>query len=69
MFYGAMSKIDLAVLYAPELKPYVARRRLNKWIRRNETLFHELTVRGYTERLAMLTTGHVQLIVRHLGEP
>ncbi|NDV83356.1 DUF4248 domain-containing protein [Bacteroides sp. 51] len=64
-----MSKTELAVLYAPALKPYIARRRLNKWIRINEELLHELTAHGYTERLSMLTTAHVQLIVKYLGEP
>lgn len=69
LYYGAMSKTELAVLYAPELKPYIARRRLNKWIKRNEKLFCELKLRGYTERLTMLTTAHVQLVIRYLGEP
>jgi hypothetical protein len=30
VFYGAMSKTKLAMLYAPDLKPHVARKRLNK---------------------------------------
>lgn len=69
LYYGAMSKTELAMLYAPELKPYIARRRLNRWIRRNTALWIELTGKGYTERLRMLTTGQVRLIVRYLGEP
>ena len=69
LYYGAMSKTELAALYAPDLKPYIARRRLNKWIGKNEELLRELKTRGYTERLTMLTTAHVQLIIRYLGEP
>jgi hypothetical protein len=68
-FYGAMPKMELAMLYAPDLKPYVARKRLNKWIVRNGTLLRELHERGYTARLQQLTTAHVRLIVKHLGEP
>jgi hypothetical protein len=64
-----MSKTDLAQLYAPNLQPHVARKRLNKWIRKNEKLLLELQARGYTGRLQQLTTAHVRLIVKHLGEP
>jgi len=69
VFYSAMSKTELAMLYAPDLKPYIARRRLSKWIRINSELLGELKARGYTERLTMLTTAHVRLIVKYLGEP
>jgi hypothetical protein len=69
IFYGAMSKTDLAQLYGPNLKPYIARRRLNKWITTNEELLRELQARGYTDRLRQLTTAQVRLIVKHLGEP
>ena len=69
MYYGAMLKIELAVLYAPNLKPDIARRRLTKWIGKNKALLAELTKRGYTERLQYFTTAQVRLIVEYLGEP
>jgi hypothetical protein len=69
MFYGAMPKTELAMLYAPNLKPHVARKRLNRWIAKSETLLRELRKRGYTEHLQQLTTAQVRLIVIHLGEP
>jgi len=69
MYYGAMSKTELALLYAPNLKPETARKRLNKWIRINSELQNRLTTKGYTERLQQLTTAQVRLIVKHLGEP
>ena len=69
MYYGAMTKTELALLYAPNLKPHTARKRLGKWIGKSEKLLAELTKRGYTERLQQLTTAQVRLIVEHLGEP
>ena len=69
MYYGAMSKTELALLYAPNLKPHTARKRLSKWIRINNELQSRLTAKGYTERLQQLTTAQVRLIVEHLGEP
>ena len=68
-FYGSMSRTELAMLYAPGLKPDNARRKLNLWIRRNEELLARLTKRGYTQRLRHFTTGQVRLIMKYLGEP
>lgn len=69
LYYGAMAKTELAMLYAPNLKPHIARRRLMKWLKKNEALLDELTKRGYTERLQQLTTAQVRLIIAYLGEP
>lgn len=69
MYYGGMSKLELAQLYLPDMQPYLARRKLNVWIALNSALLNELRSRGYQSKAPLLTAGQVEVIIKYLGEP
>lgn len=69
MYYGGMSKLELAQLYLPDTQPYLARRKLNVWISLNKELQKELVQRGYQPKVPFLTAGQVEVIMKYLGEP
>ncbi len=69
LLYTALTKTDLAQMYLPQTTPAVARRKLNEWISRNNSLVCLLRQTGYTPCTRMLTPAQVRLIIEHLGEP
>ena len=64
-----MSKMELAMLYAPTLTPQGAVNRLMEWIRHNHELTESLLRSGYRKSQKLFTSLQVRYIVDYLGEP
>lgn len=64
-----MKKTELALLYMPYASADVARRHLNKCIRRNRELLEALEATGWAFWIHWLTPLQVELIEKYLGEP
>ena len=62
-------KTVLALLYMPYASADVARRHLNKCIRRNRELLEALEATGWAFWIHWLTPLQVELIEKYLGEP
>ena len=60
---------ELAQLYAPDLTPESATKRLSIWMRHNHQLWDELLEAGWKPGNRVLTPLQVQVILRYLGEP
>lgn len=60
---------ELAILYAPDLTPESAGKRLSSWIRFNPKLTHELQESGWKKGQRVLTPLQVCIIIQYLGEP
>lgn len=60
---------ELAILYAPDLTPESAGKRLSSWIRFNPKLTHELQESGWKKGQRVLTPLQVGIIIQYLGEP
>ena len=65
----ALSWKELALLYAPRLKPKSAVRRLKLWVLKHEILHESLIVNGWDEQRRVLTPQEVKIIFRFLGRP
>lgn len=63
------SKGELAALYAPNIAPSSACKRLTQWMLHHPTLMTDLRKTGYTEKLRTFTPLQVSLIFEALGEP
>lgn len=64
-----MSKMELAMLYAPTLTPQGAVNRLMEWIRHNPELTESLLRSGYRKSQKLFTSLQVRYIIDYLGEP
>lgn len=64
-----MKKTELALLYMTYASADVARRHLNKCIRRNRELLEALEATGWAFWIHWLTPLQVELIEKYLGEP
>ncbi len=60
---------ELAILYAPDLTPESAGKRLSNWVRFNPKLTRELQETGWKKGQRVLTPLQVSVIIRYLGEP
>ncbi len=60
---------ELAILYAPDLTPESAGKRLSNWVRFNTKLTRELQETGWKKGQRVLTPLQVSIIIRYLGEP
>lgn len=60
---------ELAILYAPDLTPESAGKRLSAWVRFNQDLYHALEQIGWRKGQRVLTPLQVKTIVGYLGEP
>lgn len=65
----ALSKTQLALMYAPELTPNAAVKRLMAWLQRDEATMQRLAASGYYKTQKLLNSRQVQIIVDFLGEP
>ena len=64
-----MSKMELAMLYAPTLTPQGAVNRLMEWIHHNPELTESLLRSGYRKTQKLFTSLQVRYIIDYLGEP
>ena len=64
-----MSKMELAMAYAPNLTPQGAVNRLMDWIRHNPELTDMLLRSGYRKSQKLFTSLQVRYIIDYLGEP
>lgn len=60
---------ELAVLYAPDLTPHAASKRLTKWVLINKELYKCLIRSGWTKGSRILSPLQVGIMVDFLGEP
>ncbi len=60
---------ELAILYAPDLTPESAAKRLSTWVKLNEELTRALQQAGWRRGQRVLTPLQVQRITEYLGEP
>lgn len=60
---------ELAILYAPDLTPESAAKRLTAWVNVNPALPQALKVVGWRKGQRVLTPLQVQTIVDYIGEP
>lgn len=60
---------ELAMLYAEDITPTSATKRLSNWIQQNSKLQEELAETGWHKGQRVLTPLQVQTIVKYLGEP
>lgn len=60
---------ELAILYAPNLTPESAAKRLSYWVHWNPKLETALQEKGWRKGLRQLTPLQVRTIVEYLGEP
>lgn len=60
---------ELAILYAPDLTPESAAKRLSTWVQINPTLLTALEASGWRKGQRVLTPRQVGVIVDSLGEP
>ena len=65
----AMSKRELAMLYALDLTPRSAVNRLMLWINHNPALVAALQATGYRKTAKIFSPIQVKLIYTYLGEP
>lgn len=65
----AMSKKELAMLYAPDLAIKSATNRLCIWLHTNPSLMEELIQTEYRETQRLLTSRQVEIIIKYLGAP
>lgn len=63
------SKVELALLYCPQMKVESAVRKLNRWIRGNAPLMEALNAIGLHPKRWSYSAREVSLIVEFLGEP
>ncbi len=63
------SKGELAMLYAPDIAPSSACKRLAAWMLHHPTLMTDLRKTGYTDKQRTFTPLQVSLIFEALGEP
>lgn len=66
-FLRQMQKTEVALLYAPHLKPRSACRALNRAIVRQPELVEALTQSGYRACQRVLTPRQIQLLHDYLG--
>ena len=64
-----MSKMELAMAYAPNLTPQGAVNRLMDWIHHNAELIESLQRTGYRKHQKLFTSLQVRIIYDYLGEP
>ena len=64
-----MSKMELAMAYAPNLTPQGAVNRLMDWIHHNPELTESLLRTGYRKSQKLFTSLQVRYIIDYLGEP
>lgn len=69
VYFTAMKKVDLALLYFPDSDPKVAIRHLMRWINGCPPLLEELSATGYHASQKIFTSRQVTLINHHLGGP
>lgn len=62
-------KGELATLYAPNITPAAACKRLAAWILHHPTLMSDLRQTGYEDKQRTFTPRQVRLIFDALGEP
>ncbi len=60
---------ELAILYAPNLTPESAGKRLAMWVKQNPHLREALRQAGWRRGQRVLTPLQVQRVVEYLGEP
>lgn len=60
---------ELAVLYAPDLTPHSASKRLTQWIVINKELHERMIRSGWAKGCRILSPLQVGIIVDSLGEP
>lgn len=60
---------ELAILYAPNLTPESAGKRLTMWVKQNHDLSEALQQAGWRRGQRVLTPLQVQRVVEYLGEP
>ena len=65
----AYGRMELAMMYAPEIAPSSAYRKLCRWIDRCPGLKQKLKRIGYSPLTRQFTPLQVKMIVEHLGEP
>lgn len=63
------SKGELAMLYAPDIAPSSACKRLAAWMLHHPTLMTDLRKTGYTDKQRTFTPLQASLIFEALGEP
>ena len=63
------SKGELAMLYAPNIAPSSACKRLTAWMLHHPTLMTDLRKTGYNNKQRTFTPKQVGLIFEALGEP
>lgn len=63
------SKVELALLYCPQMKVESATRKLNRWVRGNRPLMEELEKVGMHPKRWSYSAREVALIVQYLGTP
>jgi hypothetical protein len=66
--YGEKGRMELAMLYSPQLDPRAAWRKLKIWIEKCKPLAEELKQMGYTGHERIFTPKQVNRIVHYLGE-
>lgn len=62
-------KVELALLYNPNMKTESAIRKLNRWVRGNEPLMAELVQIGMHPQRWSYSAREVAFIVQYLGVP
>ena len=60
---------ELAILYAPDLTPESAAKRLTTWVNVNPALPQALKAVGWRKGQRVLTPLQVKTIVDYIGEP
>ena len=62
-------RMELGILYSPDLTPAAASRRLKVWVTANAGLLRSLGKTGWNRTQRILTPRQVGYIVEVLGEP
>ena len=65
----AYGRMELAMMYSPDITPIAAYIKLNRWIDRYPGLRKKLSRVGHTSNSRQFTPAQVRLIVDALGEP
>ena len=65
----AYGRMELAMMYSPDITPTAAYIKLNRWIDRYPGLRKKLESAGHKSNSRQFTPAQVQLIVDALGEP
>lgn len=63
------SKIELSILYCPQMRTESAMKKLNRWVKGNAPLMQELEAVGFHPQRHSYSPREVGLIVRYLGTP